>query len=86
MRRKEIQMKHLKQLLILFLGIVLGIVIARPFGAKAQDAKDPSHHEMGRITMTPISATPTGKVTLYATERYLGFSCTQTQCYVVTMD
>jgi len=79
-------MKYLKQLLILVLGIAVGVAIGRPFGAKAQDAKDPNHHEMGRITMTPMNASPGGKVTLYQNERYLGFSCTQTQCYVATMD
>jgi hypothetical protein len=68
------------------LGIVVGVAISHPHRAIAQDAKDPSHHEAGRITMTPIFANAGGKVTLYATERYLGFSCTQSQCYVVTMD
>jgi hypothetical protein len=77
-------MNFLKQLLAVVLGVIIGAVIVRPDLVKAQDAKEPSHHEQGRITVTAIS--PKVLVTLYSNERFLGFSCTQDQCYVATMD
>jgi hypothetical protein len=79
-------MKFLKQFLVLLAGVLIGIAIAHPFGARAQDQKDPSHHEAGRVSMTPIYPGPTGKVTLFQSDRYLGFSCTQTQCYVASIE
>ncbi len=76
-------MKLLRQALVLLLGIVIGVVVARPFGLKAQDAKDPSHHETGLVKVTQI--TPQDKMALAQGERYLGFSCVQARCYIVTM-
>jgi hypothetical protein len=75
-------MSFLKQILAVLLGVVIGVVIVHPDKVKAQDPKTTA--QQGRITVTVIG--PTTRVTLYPTERYLGFSCTQNQCYVATMD
>ncbi|MDE3187595.1 MAG: hypothetical protein KGM96_08760 [Acidobacteriota bacterium] len=76
-------MKPFKHLLVLLVGVVIGVLIARPFGVRAQDTKDPNHHEKGIVTVTQI--TPKDKMTLTPDERYLGFSCVQARCYIVTM-
>ena len=77
------RMRFLKQFLVLLVGVAIGVAIARPSGVKAQDAKDPSHHETGLVKVTQI--TPQDKMMLAPGERYLGFSCVQARCYLVTM-
>jgi hypothetical protein len=77
-------MSLFKQLLAVLLGVVIGAVVIHPNTIKAQDPKDALRHEQGRIIVTPIG--PKVQVTLDSTDRYLGFSCTQDQCYVATMD
>jgi len=83
-------MKLFKQVSGILFGVLLGVIIGATFdrsgSAKAQDPKDSSRHEIGKVSMTPIYPTPAGKVTLFQTDRYLGFSCTQNQCYVASME
>jgi hypothetical protein len=75
-------MNRINRVVAFFAGALFGVLALHVYGAKAQDPKLPN--QLGRITITPIS--PNGKVTLYPTERYLNFACSQTQCYVATMD
>ncbi len=77
-------MKILREFLFVLLGVAIGVAFAHPHGIHAQDAKDSTRREQGRITITPISKGT--RVIMYPTERYLGFSCSQDQCYVATMD
>lgn len=74
-------MKFLKHLLVLAVGVAIGVLVGHPFKAKAQDPKLPG--QLGIITLTPTG--PNVKVTLFPNERYLGFSCTASQCYIATM-
>jgi hypothetical protein len=77
-------MKILRESLFVLLGIAIGVAVAHPHGIHAQDAKDPSHREQGRISITPI--TRTTRVLMDPPDRYLGFACSQDQCYIATMD